>query len=84
MSEAKIAKDFFNRTIKIGDICIYPVRRGAKMWLNRLLIQKISHDPRGEPKVSGIKQDGFPVNVTSLNRVVIVGRDNTVPFSEAD
>lgn len=76
--------DMFGREIKVGDICVYPVRRGSKMWMNRLVIQKVSHDPRGKPKLSGQKGDGYPVNITSLDRVALIGRDNVIPFSEQE
>jgi len=79
--EARTPRDFFDREIKLGDICIYPVRRGSQMWLNRLTVQKISHDPTGQPKISGVKQDGYPVNVTSLERVVVIGRNGVIPFA---
>ena len=78
----QVPKDMFDREIKLGDVCVYPVRRGSNMWMNRILIQKISHNPRGEARLSGQKQDGYPVNVTSLDRVAIIGRDNQVPFTE--
>jgi hypothetical protein len=78
----KAPRDMFDREVRIGDICVYPVRRGSQMWMNRVVVQKISHDPRGAPKLSGLKQDGYPVNVTSLDRVAIIGRDNVVPFLE--
>lgn len=80
--EAQVPRDMFDREIKVGDICVYPVRRGSKMWMNRLVIQKIAHDPRGKPKLSGQKGDGYPVNITSLNRVALIGRGNVIPFSE--
>lgn len=74
--------DHFGREIHIGDLCAYPVRRGAKMWINRLTVQKLTHDLKGNPKISGVKGNGYSVSVTSLDRVVLVGRDNTVPFME--
>lgn len=82
MSENKVPRDMFDREIRLGDICVYPVRRGSQMWMNRITVQKLSHDPRGEPRLSGVKQDGYPVNVTSLDRVAIIGRDGLVPYSE--
>ncbi len=76
------ANDMFDRPIRIGDLCAYPVRRGAKMWMNKICVQKITHDLKGNPKISGVKGNGYSVSVTSLDRVVLVGRDNTVPFME--
>ena len=84
MSESinEAPKDFLGRELKVGDVCVYPVRRGSKMWLNRITIQRISHT--NGPKLHGIKGDGYPVNVTSLDRVCLVGRDNMVPFMEEE
>ena len=79
---AQVPKDMFDREIRVGDVCVYPVRRGSAMWMNRVTVQRISHDPRGAPKLSGVKGDGYPVNVTSLDRVAIIGRDGVVPFAE--
>lgn len=78
----KVPKDMFDREIKIGDICAYPVRRGSQMWMNRIVVQRISYNLRGEARLSGLKQDGYPVHVTSLDRIVIVGRDNIIPLLE--
>ena len=81
MSEI-VAKDFVDREIKVGDVCAYPVRRGSKMWLNRLLVQAIVADIDGSPKLKGQNRDGHPVTISSLDRVVIIGRNNTVPMLE--
>ena len=78
----QVPKDMFERVIKTGDICVYPVRRGSKMWMNRITVLKISHDESGKAKMSGQKQDGYAVNVTSLDRVAIIGREGTIPFCE--
>lgn len=81
-TEQKTARDMFDREIKVGDLCVYPVRRGSQMWMNRLVVNKITQDARGRFKLSGLKGDGYTVHVTSLDRVAIIGRDNTVPFAE--
>ena len=78
----EVAKDMFGREVRVGDICVYPVRRGSQMWMNRVSVMKISHDPRGAPKLSGQKQDGYPVTVTSLERVAIIGRGQLIPFMD--
>ena len=75
-------RDMFDREIRVGDICVYPVRRGSKMWMNRITINRITHDVKGQPKLNGVKGDGYPVNITSLGRVAIIGRNNLVPFAE--
>jgi len=78
----QVAKDMFDREIRLGDVCVYPVRRGSKMWMNKVTVMKITHNPAGEPKLAGQKQDGYQVRVTSLDRVAIIGRDNVVPTLE--
>ncbi len=75
-----VAKDMFDREIRVGDICVYPVRRGSQMWMNRLTVQRITFDPAGNPRLSGVKGDGYPVSVTSMDRVAIIGRNNEVPL----
>lgn len=79
-TEVKAPKDFLDRQIKVGDICVYPVRRGSSMWLNRFTVLKITPTLNGGVKLSGQKGDGHAVTVTGIDRVVIVGRDNVIPF----
>ncbi len=78
----EIPKDCCGRLIKLGDICVYPVRQGSKMWMSRMIVQQISHDPRGKPKISGPKSDGYPVTISAVDRITIVGRNNVIPFME--
>lgn len=73
--------DFLGREIRVGDVCIYPVRRGSKMWLHRVSIKKILFDPSGEPILRGEREDGYIVRINSLERVVILGR-GSVPSLE--
>jgi len=84
MSDKITPKDTMDRTIKPGDICVYPVRHGAKMWVNTLNVQDITYNAKGEPKLVGYKQDGFTVRVSSLDRVTIVGRNNYIPFIDGE
>jgi hypothetical protein len=77
----KKPEDMFGRVIELGDLCVYPVRRGSQMWMNRITVNSISHDAAGEPRLAGQKQDGYPVRVTSLERVAIIGRNNIIPFA---
>lgn len=75
-------KDFLDREIRVGDICVYPVRKGSSMWINRVTVQRITRDPAGGFKVHGMKGDGYPVVVTSMDRLTIVGRNNVIPFQD--
>lgn len=76
-------EDMFNREIKVGDICVYPVRRGSKMWMNVITIMRILKDAKGDYKINGVKKkDGYPVTVSSLDRVAVIGRNNMIPSLE--
>ena len=65
-----VARDFVNREIKAGDTIAYPVRRGSKMWLNRLTVQQIVAGPKGL-QVGGVNSKGRRVTVTNLTNVVV-------------
>lgn len=75
-----IVKDTWGRELRVGDVCTYPVRRGSKMWMNRLTIQLILLDVAGNPQVKGLNQDGARVTLTSLQNLTLLGRDNTIPL----
>lgn len=79
MSEIKV-KDMLDRDILVGDICVYPVRRGSKLWMNRIVVKSITVDDLGKPTVVGIKQDNYPVRVKALDRLAIVGRDGMLGY----
>ena len=38
------ATDFMGRTIVAGQVAVYPVRRGSKMWLNKLTVTQVFDD----------------------------------------
>lgn len=84
MSEIKKANDMFDREVRVGDICVYPVRRGSRMWMNKVVVKSVVADELGIPIIVGIKQDGYPVRIKALGRVAIIGRDGMVPFVEAE
>lgn len=75
-----IVKDTWGRELRVGDVCTYPVRRGSKMWMNRLTIHLILMDVAGNPQVKGLNQDGARVTLTSLQNLTLLGRDNVIPL----
>lgn len=79
MSEIK-PNDMLGREILVNDLCVYPVRRGSKLWMNRIIIKSIGLDDKGVITLVGMKQDGYPVRVKALDRVAIVGRDGHLPY----
>ncbi len=82
MSEIKKANDMFDREVRAGDICVYPVRRGSRMWMNKVVVKSVVIHEQGTPTIIGMKQDGYPVRIKALDRVAIIGRDGIVPFIE--
>ena len=70
-----MVKDMFDREIRAGDICVYPVRRGSQMWMATVHVQHVTDESGKRPTVYGVKQLGErPVTITSLDRVAIIGR----------
>lgn len=66
--------DFLGRTITAGDILVYPVRRGSKMWLNRITVTKAEAD-----RIHGIGREGRMVQLTNLNNTIVIRPDIMTP-----
>lgn len=81
MSEINNPRDMFSREILIGDECVYPVRRGSKMWMNRFTVTCFTVSDGAKATLVGTKQDGYPVRIKALDRVAIIGRDGVIPFT---
>ena len=69
------AVDFMGRTITVGSLVAYPVRRGSKMWLNKLRVQQVVPDLT--PWISGFSDGGRRVQVRNLENVVVVENPST-------
>ena len=59
--------DFTGREIVAGNVIVYPVRRGSKMWLNRMTVQHVEDD-----KVAGYNNLGHRITITNLKNIVVV------------
>jgi len=66
--------DFLGRVILAGDILVYPVRKGSKMWLNRIKVTKSEID-----MVWGETSDGRDVRLTNLKNTVVVRPGEITP-----
>lgn len=64
------ATDFLGNPISAGDTVVYPVRRGSKMWLNKLVVQSINDTPNG-PTISGRNDASRMVHVRNLLNCVV-------------
>ena len=74
--------DFMGRVIKEGDVCVYPTRRGSNLWLNKIKVSSFNWGDDGVPVVNGVKPDGYSVTITQISRLVIIGRDDHIPYME--
>lgn len=61
--------DYLCREIELGDTLVYPVRRGSRMYLNRLTVTDTDND---ENIVSGVNPLGRHVTVRRPDRSVVV------------
>ena len=61
-----MVKDFLGQEIKPGCVVVYPVRSGARMWLEKIHVQQV-----GEGGVSGYKADGRRAKITVIDRCVV-------------
>jgi hypothetical protein len=67
--------DFTGRTIKVGDTVAYCVRRGAKMWLQRMDVLQIVpfvRDGKDSHKLHGYNNLGRKVTVQNTDNTVII------------
>lgn len=66
--------DFLGRTIAVGDTLVYPVRRGSKMWLNRIVVTKAESDT-----IHGTSLQGRMVKLTNLKNTVVIRPGEVTP-----
>lgn len=66
--------DFLGRVIVTGDTLVYPVRRGSRMWLNRIEVTKVESD-----RVHGITDAQRRVQLTNLKNTVVVRPGEMTP-----
>jgi hypothetical protein len=64
--------DFIGHEIKAGCEIVYPVRRGANMWLNRMKVQQVVDDGISDTHLSGFNTDGRRITVYNLKNVVVI------------
>ena len=64
------ATDFLGKPIVAGDRVTYPVRRGSRMWLNKLIVKSVNDTPSG-PTISGVNDSGRLIHVRNLLNCVV-------------
>ena len=68
------ATDFLGRSIAVDDTLIYPVRRGSRMWLNRIIVSKVE-----SVEIYGHNPGGRQVMLTNLNNTIVVRPGEITP-----
>ena len=63
--------DYLCREIELGDTLVYPVRRGSRMYLNRLTVTDINND---ENTVGGVNPLGRNVYIHRPDRAVVADK----------
>lgn len=63
--------DFLGNPIEPGCRCVYPVRRGSRMWLTTIRVQQIERGPNDAVLV-GYNDVGRRVRVSNLSNCVVV------------
>jgi len=69
-AEAPVNLDFMGREIKVGDTVIYPVRRGSRMWMQKIKVTQIV--PGKEPQLGGFNGEGRKITLRTLANVTVV------------
>lgn len=70
MSNTAPVLDFMGREIKVNDTVCYPVRQGAKMWLQRIRVTQVV--PGAAPKLGGFNNEGRKITIHKISNVVVV------------
>lgn len=78
MSEVLEPKDYTGRVIRVGSTIVYPVRAGAKMWLQHMAVSHIDIIRAQVPvfKIFGTNSDGKYVKFEHPLRCVVVKEGN--------
>jgi hypothetical protein len=63
--------DFFGKQIKIGDTCVYPMRRRSRMWLQIIRVDGIEETEDGF-LLTGYDGNGRRTRTKNLSSCVIV------------
>ena len=64
-----IAKDFLEKDIKIGDTICYPVRRGSRMWLKKMVVENIVDTSKGIC-ITSTSRKNRPITIHNLQNCV--------------
>jgi hypothetical protein len=67
------ARDFTGRIIEAGHVVVYPVRRGSKMWLNKLNVTQVNDD-----SIVGFNSLGSRLTIRNVQNTVIVPKPETL------
>jgi hypothetical protein len=60
-------KDCIGREIKAGNLVVYPVRKGSKMWMSKMTV-----DSTEGGRLRGTNPEGRLVQLANVSNVVVV------------
>ncbi len=66
--------DYLGRTIRPGDLIVYPWRRGSAMGLTQMNVTQVESE-----SVTGYSPIGRRVKIVNLHNAVVVERPQTEP-----
>lgn len=69
--------DFLGKEIRVGDLVVWPGRKGSSLWMNSgkvIALETVEDNWTGEEsiKLTALNKNDRPVILTELNRVVVV------------
>ena len=76
MNDELTPRDFLGREINVGNMIVYPVRRGSSMWLNKIRVTAIGSVQKQEQReyrpVHGVNDNGRRITLSKPERSIIV------------
>lgn len=76
------ATDYLGKPVKAGDRIVYPVRRGSKLWLNKMDVTKVD-ESGSQPVLHGKSNTGRPVEIKNITNVIVVPKEFPAPPSNS-
>jgi len=71
-----MSRDFLDRPIVAGCTIVYPVRRGSRMWLKKLLVTQVSSWENAEGKtvwqLAGTDNFGHRIKIRNLENCIMI------------
>jgi len=73
-----VANDYFGNQIEVGDTIVYPGRQGSSLWMNHMVVTKVTGLP------DSFRPDRLHLRVTGKSRQGVDGPERTSTLTEVD